>query len=59
MAGDLNQEKGSASPDEWRPPNSAYWCDYAARYATVKSDWGLTVTSEEIRAIREMAATCG
>ena len=55
----LNQEKGSASPDEWRPPNSAYWCDYAARYATVKSDWGLTVTSEEIRAIREMAATCG
>ena len=59
VEGGLNQEKGSASPDEWRPPDRTYWCEYAEVYAQVKSDWGLTVTSEELRALREMAATCG
>ena len=59
VEGGLNQEKGSASPDEWRPPDRTYWCEYAELYATVKSDWGLTVTSEELQAIQEMAATCG
>ena len=59
VAGDLNQEKGSDGPDEWRPPNRDYWCEYAGVYAQVKADWGLTVTAEELRAIREMAATCG
>ena len=59
VAGELNQEKGAAGPDEWKPPNRDYWCEYAGLYAQVKADWGLTVTAEELRALREMAATCG
>src|SRR5690606_6454790 len=23
-----NRAKGSASPDQWLPPNRAYWCEY-------------------------------
>ena len=59
VEGDLNQEKGSDGPDEWRPPDRTYWCEYAELYATVKSDWGLTVTSDELQALREMAEACG
>ena len=53
-----NRSKGSKGPEEWRPPLESYWCSYAVDWATVKSDWGLSVTESEFAALSEMLATC-
>ena len=53
-----NRQKGADGPEDWRPPNTAYWCQYAVSWAGVKVRWGLTATARELRALREMLATC-
>ncbi|MFB8006835.1 HNH endonuclease family protein [Nocardia sp. NPDC056000] len=52
-----NQDKGSKTPDQWRP-RTAYWCDYARRWVAVKSRWALTVQATEKSALTEMLGTC-
>ncbi|MRH89699.1 DUF1524 domain-containing protein [Nocardia sp. SYP-A9097] len=52
-----NQDKGSKTPDQWRPRN-AYWCDYARRWIAIKSHWGLTVQATEKSALADMLTTC-
>ena len=54
----LNRAKGKHSPDEWRPPNRAGWCRYAADWIAVKDYWELTVTDAEVAALQEMLDTC-
>ena len=53
-----NRSKGSKGPEEWRPPLESYWCEYATNWATVKREWGLSVTEPEFAALSEMLATC-
>jgi hypothetical protein len=53
-----NRAKGDQDPSQWRPPNQANWCDYAQRWITVKHYWGLTITSREKTALREMLGSC-
>ena len=53
-----NRAKGAKGPEEWRPPLESYWCSYAVDWATIKRDWGLTVTEAEYAALSEMLATC-
>ena len=53
-----NRAKGSKGPEDWRPPDQGYWCDYAVNWTTVKSSWELTVTADELDALREMLAAC-
>ena len=53
-----NRGKGSKGPEDWRPPDRSYWCEYAKDWATIKNQWGLTVTQEEFDALLEIAATC-
>ena len=53
-----NRSKGAKGPDQWKPPNTAYWCEYATDWARVKITWGLTVTAAEATALQEMVATC-
>ncbi|MVU77044.1 DUF1524 domain-containing protein [Nocardia sp. ET3-3] len=53
-----NQDKGSKTPDQWKPRQS-YWCDYARRWVSVKSRWGLTVQPTERSALSDMLDTCG
>ena len=53
-----NRQKGADGPEDWRPPNTAYWCQYAVSWAGVKVRWGLTATARELQALREMLATC-
>ena len=53
-----NRAKGAKGPEEWRPSLEEYWCDYAIDWATIKAQWGLTVTEAEYAALAEMLATC-
>ena len=53
-----NRSKGAKGPDEWKPPDGSYWCQYAVDWITVKFDWELTATPEEFVALDQMLATC-
>ena len=53
-----NRAKGSRGPDAWRPPDQAYWCQYAIDWVVIKRDWGLTATELESSALRVMLDTC-
>ena len=54
----LNRAKGKQAPDQWRPPNRAGWCRYAADWIAVKDYWELTVTDAEAAILREMLDSC-
>ena len=53
-----NRSKGAKGPEEWRPPDEGYWCEYAVNWTDVKAQWGLTMTREESRAVLEMLEGC-
>jgi hypothetical protein len=53
-----NRSKGDQDPSQWKPPQQSYWCEYARRWVTVKSFWGLTVTEREKSTLREMLGSC-
>ena len=53
-----NRSKGAKGPDEWRPPNESYWCDYAVSWIGVKQIWELTVTPAEAGTLQDMLETC-
>ncbi|MDE2942029.1 MAG: HNH endonuclease family protein, partial [Chloroflexota bacterium] len=56
--GQSNRTKGASGPEEWRPPESSYWCQYAIDWITIKNSWGLTSTEAELAALSEMLDTC-
>ena len=53
-----NQAKGKSGPEDWQPPASSYWCQYAIDWITIKNSWGLTATEAEFAALAEMLDTC-
>ncbi|WP_225725178.1 MULTISPECIES: HNH endonuclease family protein [unclassified Nocardia] len=52
-----NQDKGSKSPDRWRP-RPEYWCEYGKRWVAVKSRYGLHVTPPERDALTQLLDAC-
>lgn len=52
------RSKGDRSPDQWKPENRAFWCQYGQSWATVKTLYQLETTEPERAALREMLATC-
>ncbi|MEV3861490.1 HNH endonuclease family protein [Streptomyces sp. NPDC050095] len=53
-----NYEKSSQTPDKWKPPNQAYWCEYGRRWTGIKHKYKLTVTAPEKLALQDLLATC-
>ena len=53
-----NRSKGAKGPEEWRPPDEGYWCQYATDWTEVKLEWRLTMTQREAEAVIEMLDTC-
>ena len=58
VSASANRSKGSRAPDEWKPPNQGYWCEYAYDWMRVKNAWGLSATQSEWSALQSMTATC-
>lgn len=58
--GPENGAKGDKSADKWLVPNNpAYQCTYAAKQVEIKNSYGLSVTSAEQSALRNVLSQCG
>ena len=53
-----NRSKGARGPDEWKPADTSYWCQYAFSWINIKSRWSLSVTSAELEALLFMVESC-
>ncbi len=53
-----NRSKGARGPEDWKPDDQTYWCQYSIDWITVKSTWELTVSREEHKALAAMLTTC-
>ena len=53
-----NRKKGARGPEEWKPANQDYWCDYAIDWVQIKVEWELSATKAEWAALQEMLKTC-
>ena len=53
-----NRSKGDKGPENWKPPDETYWCQYAIDWTEIKERWDLTMTEPETQAVVEMLHTC-
>ena len=53
-----NRSKGASAPDDWRPSDRTYWCEYAIDWARIKETWNLSVRHAELKALQEMVVNC-
>ena len=53
-----NRSKGARGPEDWKPADRSYWCQYATEWIRIKDTWHLTVTQHEYDPPVEMVNTC-
>ena len=53
-----NRSKGARGPEDWKPDDRTYWCQYAVDWVTIKDTWELTVTRREHDSLVQMLNTC-
>jgi len=52
-AGWTRERKSDKGPDEWRPPNKAFWPEYAKKYRHIKLKYDLRITSSEDKVLNQ------
>lgn len=55
---DVAADRADRGPQTWLPPLASARCAYARDWADVKARWGLTVTPDELQALRRALAAC-
>ena len=58
VASRANRSKGTQGPEEWKPQDETYWCQYATDWSEIKGRWDLTMTDPEADAVMEMLQNC-
>ena len=58
VSASANRAKGARGPEDWRPPDVDYHCQYARDWIAVKAEWDLTATAAEWAALAEMLGEC-
>ena len=58
VASRANRSKGARGPEEWKPRDEGYWCQYATDWSEIKGRWDLTMTGPEADAVALMLGTC-
>jgi len=53
-----NRTKGDKGPGSWRPSNTAYQCQYATDWIGISTNYSLSISSADKKALTEMLATC-
>ena len=53
-----NRSKGRKGPEEWKPEEESYLCQYAIDWITIKNAWGLTANNAEATSLGKMLHTC-
>ena len=48
-----NRSKGAHGPEEWKPEDRSYWCQYTVDWVIIKDTWALTVTQRERDALSD------
>ena len=51
VGGSSNASKGSSDPSDWMPDNSSYHCEYLNKWLNIKSEFRLSLDSDEREAI--------
>ena len=54
----LNRQKGAKGPENWKPPNQQFWCEYGEEWEHIKLTWQLTMTTAEAAAVQELKQHC-
>lgn len=58
VEGKANEDKSASSAAQWLPPNKGFRCAYVARQVAVKRKWHLWVSSQEKKAMLNVALSC-
>ena len=53
-----NRSKGARGPEEWKPSDETYWCQYATDWTEIKARWDRTMTEPEAEPVVEMLQKC-
>ena len=53
-----NRSKGARGPEDRKPDDRTYWCQYAVDWVTIKDTWELTVTRRQHDSLVQMLNTC-
>ncbi len=59
VAAEADRAKEDKGPEEWKPPKLDHRCEYARRWVSIKSGWGLSVDAAERDSLAGMLDRCG